>query len=285
MRINSIRTSVWAMTLCVIFGGCSAEETPADPSLAAAQDQPGNSPNASAGDEGKKDGDADDGNNAADTDPPPKKRAGPSDEEITQLFKDAGVDGGFRRRGDGLSVLAVVGDGQEDAAFEKLFAAIPQTTSITLDYNPDAFLQRPVVSVAGLSQLSKLSSLIARRVTIDPVTLGSLQNLKKLDLTRSQVSDELLAQIATLKKLQQLNLSNTDITDESLVKLTGMKNLVLLNLSNTAVTVSAAKTLRKSIAYLKIVVSKSREPEPEPAAETQPPPEPKDDPDPPPEPE
>ena len=82
MRINTIRTSVCAITLCVIFGGCSAEETPADPSLAAGGDQPGDSPNASAGDEGKKDGDADkkdgdadDGNNVADTDQPPPATA------------------------------------------------------------------------------------------------------------------------------------------------------------------------------------------------------------------
>jgi hypothetical protein len=281
MKFQMLPLAACALILCTVIIGCSSDESSDDPSTTAGQaDDPKNGSDADANkNEGGSDNGSKDGDGATDENPPPKKPTGPSDDEITQFFKDAGVDGGFRRRGEGIAVLAVVGEGKEGEAFEKLFASLTQTTSITLDYNPDAFLQRPDVSVAGLAQLPKLTDLIARRITIDPKTLGGLQSLKRLDLTRSQVSDELLAQIATLNKLQQLNLSGTNITDENLKHLAGMKNLVMLDLSNTSVTVAAARELRKSIAYLKIKVSKSREPERESDPDPQPDPAPAPQPD------
>ncbi|NNE93687.1 MAG: hypothetical protein HKN23_18715 [Verrucomicrobiales bacterium] len=61
-------------------------------------------------------------------------------------------------------------------------------------------------------------------------------NVAHLDLSRSQITDAALDQIAELDKLVKLKLDQTGVTDAGLAKLKGLKNLRYLNLYGTKVT-------------------------------------------------
>lgn len=60
--------------------------------------------------------------------------------------------------------------------------------------------------------------------------------IKWVDLARTQVTDAGLAQLTTMKNLNRLHLENTKITDAGLDKIKGLANLEYLNLYGTAVT-------------------------------------------------
>lgn len=63
--------------------------------------------------------------------------------------------------------------------------------------------------------------------------LPRLRNLRRLDLSNSQISDASLKNVADLGRLEALSLRNTAITDSGLSRLKTLKNLRMLALSGT----------------------------------------------------
>ena len=96
--------------------------------------------------------------------------------------------------------------------------------------------------VMPLSKSSPLLSvdfrLTARDATDDKIkTVGAIRDhIAHLDLSKTQVTDALLAEIAKMERLVRLDLHRTTVSDAQLAKLQGLKNLRYLNLYGTQVT-------------------------------------------------
>ena len=112
--------------------------------------------------------------------------------------------------------------------------------------------------VVPLSASSPLLS-IDFRLTAEEANdekVSSIESIKDhvahLDLSKTQVSDAVMAQIAKMDRLVRLDLHKTAISDAELAKLKGLKNLRYLNLYGTQVTDAGLKHLQ-SIKSLRAV--------------------------------
>jgi len=87
--------------------------------------------------------------------------------------------------------------------------------------------------------------------TIQKNDFKLLVNIKKqiveLDLSNSNVTDNVLSDIKKLENLKKIRLDNTPITDNALKHLTALKKLKLLNIHNTTVTNSGLEELLNSV--------------------------------------
>jgi len=70
----------------------------------------------------------------------------------------------------------------------------------------------------------------------DFILLGSLVNLRTLDLPHTQLDDEDLKRLASLREIESLNLRSNPISDEGIAVLGGFSKLRRLNLSDTRMT-------------------------------------------------
>ena len=77
--------------------------------------------------------------------------------------------------------------------------------------------------------------------------LKGLDHLEWLSLNGSDVSDEILRQIADLPRLTLLNLNNTSISDKGLAYLAKSRQLQTLHLANTHVTEAGVTRLKHSL--------------------------------------
>jgi len=75
--------------------------------------------------------------------------------------------------------------------------------------------------------------------------IAGLQQLKKLDLTNTGVSDAALADVAALKNLEELQLVNTKVTAAGLKPLASLKQLRVVSLHMKAIDDATLQTLRK----------------------------------------
>jgi len=82
--------------------------------------------------------------------------------------------------------------------------------------------------------------------------LKGLDQLHKLDLDNTPVSDAGLEHVKTLGQLQELDLHLTQVTDAGLKHLKGLNQLRELRLVNTKVTDAAVKTLRQALPNCRI---------------------------------
>lgn len=89
-----------------------------------------------------------------------------------------------------------------------------------------------------------------------------IQEVKKLSLADTQVTDEGLKKIRDLSGLTSLDLANTQVTDEGLKELEGLKNLEKLDLTNTQVTDEGVNDLQEALPDCKIETGKPRKPRP-----------------------
>lgn len=65
--------------------------------------------------------------------------------------------------------------------------------------------------------------------------LKKMKNLTSLNLSRTPIDDEVLADVRSLEQLKQLYLSDTDVTDAGMEYVADFRSLEMLDLSNTAV--------------------------------------------------
>ena len=83
--------------------------------------------------------------------------------------------------------------------------------------------------------------------------LGALKNLAGLDLSGTKVTDEGLKELAPLQNLTRINLSGTKVTDAGLKALAALKNLTTLDLDGTRVTDAGVKELQKALPKCQII--------------------------------
>ena len=84
------------------------------------------------------------------------------------------------------------------------------------------------------------------------LTEADLEKVIRLDLDRTQITDEGLKEVAKLQNLEGLNLRETQITDESLKDVAKLQKLELLALEGTKVTKAGVAELKKALPNCKI---------------------------------
>ncbi|MDB5339171.1 MAG: F-box/LRR-repeat protein 14 [Planctomycetaceae bacterium] len=133
---------------------------------------------------------------------------------------------------------------------------------------PDIYsvdLRDQAITSAGLPHLSGLNlealSLARTKVGSGAVglqPLASLDKLRMLDLSRTQVVDDDLEGLSTLYHLQGLNLADTKVTAAGIAHLSGLTGLVSLNLDRTRVTDPILNELAgtRGLSHLELVGTK-----------------------------
>lgn len=91
-------------------------------------------------------------------------------------------------------------------------------------------------SLEFLKGLRKLERLFCQTDDANAKWVGTLTQLRTLDLCGSRITDAGLTQIADLTRLEWLGLQNSNITDAGLVHVSKMTRLHFLNLSGTRLT-------------------------------------------------
>ena len=83
--------------------------------------------------------------------------------------------------------------------------------------------------------------------------LPKMENLRKLDLSQTQVGDAVLDAVAQLEGLEWLNLYGTQVTDAGLMKLKGLGNLKKVYLWQSKATADGAKALKVELPSLEVI--------------------------------
>lgn len=112
------------------------------------------------------------------------------------------------------------------------------------------FLKLAPVSTALTSV--KLGSTSITEETI-AAELPKMANLRKLDLSQTQVGDAVLDAVAQLEGLEWLNLYGTQVTDAGLMKLKGLGNLKKVYLWQSKATADGAKALKVELPSLEVI--------------------------------
>ena len=154
------------------------------------------------------------------------------------------------------TVAALKPDAATDAAIKAVFAAVPKAgTAAPKEEKPTltpeqikaaeqtiAVVEKTGASLMAIAQDTpelRFSALNVAKEFGDK-NLGQLKpvadQIKWVDVARTQVTDAGLAQIAPMKNLTRLHLENTKISDAGLDHLKGLGNLEYLNLYGTQVT-------------------------------------------------
>ena len=112
------------------------------------------------------------------------------------------------------------------------------------------FLKLAPVSTALTS--IKLGSTSISEETV-AAELPKMENLKKLDLSQTQIGDAALDAVAKLEGLEWLNLYGTQVTDAGLMKLKGLGNLKKIYLWQSKATPEGAEALKAELPGLEVV--------------------------------
>ncbi len=182
---------------------------------------------------------------------PPEKKDQLTKQEIAVL--EFWVKSGAK--GDA-TVAALKPDAATDASIKHVFANIPKASVevakakapvLTPEQVKAAKLTIDQVEKSGASLMAiaqdtpelRFSALNVAKEFGDKnleVLKPVADQIKWVDLARTQVTDAGLAQLTAMKNLNRLHLENTKITDAGLDKIKGLANLEYLNLYGTAVT-------------------------------------------------
>ncbi|MEN8866586.1 MAG: c-type cytochrome domain-containing protein [Akkermansiaceae bacterium] len=112
------------------------------------------------------------------------------------------------------------------------------------------FLKLAPVSTALTSV--KLGATSVTEATI-AAELPKMANLRKLDLSQTQIGDAALDAVAQLEGLEWLNLYGTQVSDAGLIKLKGLGNLKKIYLWQSKATHEGAKVLQAELPGLEVV--------------------------------
>jgi Leucine-rich repeat (LRR) protein len=83
--------------------------------------------------------------------------------------------------------------------------------------------------------------------------LPKMANLKKLDLSQTQIGDAAMDSVAKLEGLEWLNLYGTQVTDAGIMTLKGLGNLKKIYLWQSKATPEGAKALQAELPGLEVV--------------------------------
>jgi uncharacterized membrane protein len=112
------------------------------------------------------------------------------------------------------------------------------------------FLKLAPVSTALTSVKLGSTSITEETVAAE---LPKMENLKKLDLSQTQIGDAALDAVAQLEGLEWLNLYGTQVTDAGLMKLKGLGNLKKIYLWQSKATPEGAEALKAELPGLQVV--------------------------------
>jgi hypothetical protein len=85
----------------------------------------------------------------------------------------------------------------------------------------------------------------------DIQTIGSMKELRELELRKRKIRDEDLGQLTSLWRLESLDLSETGITDSSLPILQKLRNLRSLELGGSKVSAVGIRSLHSNLLELR----------------------------------
>jgi len=114
--------------------------------------------------------------------------------------------------------------------------------------------------VRAISALKEIREVGLHDKTVTDATIADLGNaqLRRLDLSRTEITDEGLRRLASMEGLEYLDVSDTKITDSGLDVLTRMSRLTELRLRSTQITDRGIKMLAKctNLEYLDLLETK-----------------------------
>jgi Leucine-rich repeat (LRR) protein len=120
------------------------------------------------------------------------------------------------------------------------------------------------LGTAGLAMIPKLTNLEeldiseCAQISDDSMEpLANLNNIKKLNLWRVNITDAGIAPLAGLSTLQWLNLDNTLLTDDGMKHLSGLSNLTFLHLGSTQITDAELSKLEGITGLKDLVVTRT----------------------------
>lgn len=136
---------------------------------------------------------------------------------------------------------------------EEVIQALGQSNIVVLPAGEDSpfleinFVNVDNVTLLDLDNLKLLAPHIIRLKwsdlnvgNIELEALSEMENLMRLYLDGTQISDEGMSKLAGLKNLEYLNINNTGITDIGLQGIVGLKNLKVIYAYNTSVSMNNA---------------------------------------------
>jgi uncharacterized membrane protein len=140
----------------------------------------------------------------------------------------------------------------QNSGKKKVVAAPADIPENAVDKAPAAVMQKLKALDVAVSPVSQSSNYLqVNFVAVDSVTTQQLQLLKVLSkqiiwlkMGAVTISDSVLATIGSLSNLTRLFLDRTNITDKNIGYLKNLSQLQYLNLSGTAVTVDGLNTLK-----------------------------------------
>ncbi len=118
-----------------------------------------------------------------------------------------------------------------------------------------------VTPLAAGNPLLRVDFLAERDNTTDEKigAIGSIrENVAQLDLSRTQITDAALQQLAGFPRLTRLDLHSTKISDSGIKHLSGLKNLTYLNLYDTRVSDAALSEVAKIKSLKSVYVWQSK---------------------------
>ena len=143
----------------------------------------------------------------------------------------------------------------DDAGIKQLTALAPAVTALELGGS--------TVTDSGLAELASLEELKVVDLSNTQVTVEGLRflsnskHLRRLLLREVAVGDDALTFIAAFRYLETLDLRNSQITDRGLKSLTGLKYLKRLQMEGTGVTAAAVEELQETLVGCRITFGKS----------------------------
>lgn len=164
---------------------------------------------------------------------------------LNVLARHEDIDDSLRQAGEHLALLPTVETvHMSDVRFSRQgMASLARLQGLkTLNLVTCMFPEQALEELAGCERLESLSlgrlpaadggGPAAETITDAGVAnLAGLKQLRELDLSNTEVSDQGLAVIAQLPRLETLQLAGTKITDEGVAQLAGLKHLRELNLA------------------------------------------------------
>jgi hypothetical protein len=158
-------------------------------------------------------------------------------------------------------LFAAAGGSAGNSALEKagatVFAREKGSNEMVVEFASESELvtDEAVQNISGMAtQIVDLN--LARTQVTDEVLkeVAKLSNLESLNLAQTQVTDAGIAYLKSMAKLKYLNLYGTKVTDECLPSIAGMKQLESVYFWQTSVTSRGADKLRGVLPKLKIVM-------------------------------
>lgn len=149
----------------------------------------------------------------------------------------------------GLSALEVLNLNENalEGDATSLFSSLTRLTELSISDNKFS-ITSPGDLIANLPALTRLELAKYNLKTL-PQNIGSLQHLKKLDISETSIKD--FSAIASLSKLQELRMSHLNLKKVP-TALASLKNLLLLDLSQNQITDFNAISSLKKLEWLSL---------------------------------